>query len=193
MTRPIDMHTFKASGKSLFDIQPEYCRQKIEPVPIDDTYLKPHVKRVLFFDPSLIYNKINDRGLRNPFLRISSVSITSIFSKIEGGFCSCGCGIELSGRKSRWASDSCKLFANAIFNIIAGNTQTLRLYRSRLIGGIKCEVCGVQDDLGNPIELDHLYPVKFGGGGGWISNYQFKCRRCHREKTNNDFGFKSKK
>ena len=32
------------------------------------------------------------------------------------------------------------------------------------------------------------FPVKFGGAGGWLSNYEFKCKNA-TEKTNKDFGF----
>lgn len=39
-------------------------------------------------------------------------------------------------------------------------------------------------------EIDHRWPVKFGGGGGWLSNYKKLCKTCHRKKTNSDFGWK---
>lgn len=40
------------------------------------------------------------------------------------------------------------------------------------------------------VKLDHIVPVKFGGGGCWLNNYQLLCHNCHVQKTNLDFGWK---
>lgn len=45
----------------------------------------------------------------------------------------------------------------------------------------------------SPLKVDHIFPVKLGGGGGWLSNYQLLCHKCHVEKTNEDFGWKQPK
>jgi 5-methylcytosine-specific restriction endonuclease McrA len=51
----------------------------------------------------------------------------------------------------------------------------------------KCNHCGAEDCI---LDLDHKTPVKFSGGGKWLDNYQYLCKKCHRIKTNSDFGWK---
>lgn len=38
-------------------------------------------------------------------------------------------------------------------------------------------------DMASKIHLDHTLPVKKGGGGCWLSNYQLLCEECHKIKT----------
>lgn len=180
---------FKKSGKKLFDIQPESSRKQLD-ISLIPNNVDKKFRRILEFDPTDIYNRINELGLLNPFLRKSSVGMDHLFPN-QDGKCACGCGKELTGRRKRWASKECSEFAIRVFWIIGGYTATLRLLRSAYIGGYKCEVCN-ESEIYKSVELDHVFPVKFGGGGGWLSNYQFKCKKCHREKTNSDFGYKSK-
>jgi len=188
VNRPIDLHTFKKQGLRLFDIQPVECRQPLNLDNNNAVKWKPVPKRIFFFDPTPLYEKINEAKVLNPYQRQCTVSINFLFDN-KGKMCACGCGKELSGRQKRWSSKECNDFAFAVFAIISGYANTLRQYRNIFIGGYKCEICGKPEDH-EAIELDHIYPVKFGGGGGWLSNYQFKCKKCHREKTNKDFGFK---
>lgn len=188
VNRPADLSTFRKQELGLFDIQPYECRKPLELPTNNAVNWKPIPKRVFFFDPTPLYERINEAKVLNPFQRQCTVSMTFLFIN-EDNKCGCGCGKELSGRKKRWASKECSDFAFAVFAIIGGYTNTLRNYRSLFIGGAKCEICNDIPQY-EPLELDHIYPVKFGGGGGWLSNYQFKCKQCHREKTNKDFGFK---
>lgn len=176
--------------KKLFDIQPPECRKPLE-LPINAVNWKPIVKRVFFFDPTPLYERINEANKLNPYQRQCTVSMTFLFQNNDNK-CACGCGVELIGRRKRWASKECSDFSYNVFAIISGYTNTLRAFRSAYIGGYRCEVCN-EPEIYEPVELDHIYPVKFGGGGGWLSNYQFKCKKCHREKTNKDFGFKEHK
>ncbi|MFN8296759.1 MAG: HNH endonuclease signature motif containing protein [Chitinophagales bacterium] len=148
------------------------------------------ISRVLNFNPKDLYDRINDLGCLDPYLRHPKVSLSIIFPK-QGRFCSCGCGIELKGRQTRWSNKQCSDFAVNIFNIINGRVETIKFFRSKIIGGLKCEKCGESEHF-FAHDLDHIIPVAHGGGGGWISNYQILCKKCHREKTNNDFGFKLK-
>jgi len=187
VVKPIDLRSFKQSNLKLFDVQPKECRMPL-PVPKGAVKWKPIVKRVFFFDPTPLYERINEANLLNPYQRQCTVSISFLFENKDNK-CACGCGKELTGRQKRWATKECNDFAFAVFAIIGGYTNTLRQYRNLFIGGYKCEICGEPEHY-EPVELDHIYPVKFGGGGGWLSNYQFKCKKCHREKTNKDFGFK---
>ena len=115
-----------------------------------------------------------------------------LFPDKKDGLCSCGCGIPINGKNRRWATDDCRKFADAIFAIIGGYSGDIRRILRHYACGYICEICEAKDSPENPIELDHIFPVKFGGGGGWLSNYMFKCRKCHREKTNSDFGWKQK-
>ena len=170
----------------LFEIQPEWCRQKIDTPPIDK-YILPYQKKVIEFDPSVIYQRINELNVARPFERHHSIGMALLFPP-NGSFCACGCGELLTGRRRRWASDDCNNFADSVFSIIAGYRDTIAFYIG-LIKGYSCIKCNKSNDC----ELDHIHPIKFGGGNSWLSNYEFKCKPCHREKTNTDFGFKKPK
>jgi 5-methylcytosine-specific restriction endonuclease McrA len=191
MTAIKDLSSFKKTGSKLYDIQPSWCRKPLDLINNNAIILNPIVKRVFFFDPTHIYDKINQKNLLNPYQRRCSVPMSELFED-KNGKCACGCGKQLEGRRKRWTTDECNSFANMVFQIISGDATTLRMLRSRYAGGYNCEICGM-NDYNEVIELDHIFPVKFGGGGGWLSNYQFKCKKCHREKTNADFGFKKPK
>jgi 5-methylcytosine-specific restriction endonuclease McrA len=189
VNRPVDLRSFQSSGLKLYDIQPPECRM---PLKIENSRdWKTIPKRVFNFDPTHIYDRINESNMLNPYQRHCSVPMSFLFQK-KNGVCSCGCGLKLEGRRKRWATDECKRFGEVVFGIIAGYANILRTYRWLFTGSVKCEICDERDSPENAIELDHLHPVKFGGGGGWLSNYQFKCKRCHRKKTNKDFGHKQK-
>ena len=176
---------WKESNLKLFDVQPEYARK-----PLSDIELKcaESIKRVLFFDPTEIYNRINSEfDSFNPFSRHPYITVGFLFPTIEN-LCACGCGKELTGRRKRYATDSCGQFVTRIYFILTGRKNTISNLLGKYNGGQKVCKCG----SGLDIELDHLHSVAFGGGGGWLSNYEFKCKKCHREKTNSDFGFKTK-
>lgn len=157
-------------------------------------FRQQHHGRVMFFDPKEVFERVKI----NHFQRHPSVSILSIFPPLEG-ICSCGCGQILSGRRSRWATDDCMNFATAVRFIIAGDMKTIGRYL-RYYYGWNCSKCGCDDkghDMGangvvSWIKIDHIIPVKNGGGGWWLSNYQLICHDCHVNKTKEDFGWKGK-
>lgn len=93
--------------------------------------------------------------------------------------CGCGCGVELTGKKKRWASSSCADRAYSYFSIIKGNNSAIRAALFAIDAGY-CRACGVFDDNW---QADHVLPVEFGGGGCDISNLQTLCCECHKEKT----------
>lgn len=176
--------------KKLFDIQPKECRAPLVIIKNIKNKWSQAAKRIFLFDPTALYERINEADLLNPYKRRHTVSIIFLFQSIDNK-CACGCGVKLKGKQTKWASKLCNNFGFQVFSIISGQTKELRRLRSAFIGGYKCETCGLSE-TSIDYELDHIYPVKFGGGGGWISNYQFKCKKCHREKTNKDFGFKQR-
>jgi len=109
------------------------------------------------------------------------------------------CDIYSGGDTSSWGcvvfKDDEVLFEDFAFNvfaIISGYSNTISNFIRHYYGSDNCHVCD-GNILYETNELDHIYPVKFGGGGGWLSNYKYKCKKCHREKTNTDFGFKQAK
>ncbi len=134
-------------------------------------------ERVLFFDPTDIYNRIKI----DPFKRIHAISITSMFPDIEGK-CACGCGLDLPPRRSRFSTENCSRFAWAVRNIICNAHQAPSKFINKYYGN-KCSEC----DSINGLELDHIIGVKHGGGGCWLSNYRWLCKVCHNDKTNKDF------
>jgi 5-methylcytosine-specific restriction endonuclease McrA len=158
--------------------------QKKEVRPCEDYQL-----RVLFLDPKSIYDRINV----NHFVRVQSISIADIFPLNEN-LCGCGCGSQVTGRRRRWAKDSCKYFAQAVWGIINGHSEIISSYLNLYNGSIACVKCGLTDSYKefkngmsvNAIHKDHIIPVFKGGGGCWLSNYQYLCDACHKEKTKND-------
>ena len=140
--------------------------------------------RVMFFSPEAIYERVNIK----PFSRIQAhLSFKDMFPDKQNGKCSCGCEALLTGRRRRWASEDCTRFACAVWAIIDGQAGVLEYYVRRY-NGKKCAICGSRQDL----KVDHIVPVKHGGGGCWLSNFQLLCHTCHVEKTNKDFGWKQK-
>lgn len=138
-------------------------------------------ERVLFFDPKEIYDRIKI----DAFTRIHTISIFKVFPDIPGK-CACGCGLELKGRHSRFSTVSCSRFAWAVRNIICNVHKMPGSFITKYYGN-KCDEC--KENNGD--ELDHIIGVKHGGGGCWLSNYRWLCYKCHRNKTNVDFGFKA--
>jgi len=82
----------------------------------------------------------------------------------------------------------CANFASNVCSILNNNFQVPSKYITHYYG-YKCSVCDGKDNL----ELDHLHGVKQGGGGAWLSNYKWKCKTCHVDKTNQTFGRKQYK
>jgi len=168
------------SGKIL-EVQPEWCRQPLPTIELRFE-IADWQKRVLFFDPTEAYKRLNAHI--NPFHRYISTSIGIIFPKNDNKTCGCGCGRKLVGRQTRWAAEECNRFAVDVHFIIAGHMQIIDKYL-HIYYGFGCSECGR-----NSYEIDHQWPIKFGGGGGWLSNYKKLCTSCHRKKTNKDFGWK---
>lgn len=171
------------------ELQPESCRLPLPKKEIihNEWIVSEHpeyieyYERVLFFDPTEIYKRIKI----DPFKRIHSISITTFFPDIPGK-CSCGCGLDLPARRSRFATENCSRFAWAVRNIICNAYQMPGKFITKYSGN-GCDEC--KDAPGH--ELDHIIGVKHGGGGCWLSNYRWLCKKCHRNKTNIDFGFKA--
>lgn len=140
--------------------------------------------RVIFFDPAPVYQRLTI----NPYSRLQAhLAFKDMFPDRKDGLCSCGCQAPLTGRRRRWASDDCSKFALAVWAIIDGQPGTFEYYVAKY-NGRKCAVCRSRRDL----KVDHIVPVKHGGGGCWLSNFQLLCHGCHVEKTNKDFGWKRK-
>jgi hypothetical protein len=142
----------------------------------------PRIQRVLSFDPSELYK----RTVIDLYKRTQSLKTKELFPPKEG-ICSCGCEKILSGRRTRWASNDCSLFATDVWAILSGYRNTIDFYLKRLLE-YKCERCDASSDL----KIDHIKPVKLGGGGCWLDNFQYLCHSCHVQKTNEDFGWKGK-
>ena len=153
------------------------------PLPFKSVKLKyAWQERVLFLNPAFIYQRLSI----NTYKRTQShLAFANLFPNIQNGYCSCGCGALLTGRRRRWAHHDCTNFALAVWRIIDGQTETLEFYVAKYFGK-KCAVCRSRRAL----KVDHVVPVKFGGGGCWLSNLQLLCHACHVNKTNVDFGWK---
>ncbi|WP_034256933.1 HNH endonuclease [Adhaeribacter aquaticus] len=145
----------------------------------------PWQNRVIFFDPTEIYRRLPI----NLYQRLQThMAFKDMFPDRKDGFCSCGCGEPLSGRRRRWVSDDCSKFALAVWGIIDGQVGHIEYYVAKYNQRV-CAICRARRDL----KVDHIVPVKHGGGGCWLSNFQLLCHTCHVSKTNKDFGWKQKK
>lgn len=141
-------------------------------------------QRILFFDPSEVYSRIENKI--DPFKRHqNNLSIAMLFPKNTDGICRCGCGEK---SKLSWASSDCSDFAYRVYDIISYGTSRARFLMKMYYG----DLC--QNNCGNEwSDIDHIIPVKHGGGGCWLSNFKPLCKECHRDKTNKDFGYVSYK
>jgi 5-methylcytosine-specific restriction endonuclease McrA len=143
---------------------------------------EPYRLRVLRFDPINLPNVFTPK----PYSRHQCISVEDIFPKRYDKKCACGCNKRLEGRQIRWATEDCSNYAVAVRFIVAGSTATIARYL-RLYYGWKCSKCGCEDkghDFGmngivSWIKIDHIIPVKHGGGACWLSNYQLLCHDCH--------------
>lgn len=175
---------------NLFKVQPEFCRKPLPKKDIiyTDWLQETHPEtvrvrnRVLSFDPTELYDRIHH--IINPFERIQGMRMDKYFPN-DGKKCGCGCGKIPKGRRTRWATEECSRFAYHVCAIICNTHQYPGIYIT-LYYGYECIECKTTDNL----QLDHIFPVKKGGAGGWLSNYQYLCHTCHVSKTNKDFNRK---
>lgn len=140
--------------------------------------VKSHQRRIVLFDPTEVYSHITI----NKFERFQNISIEDIFP-IRDEVCNCGCGLILEGRRFRWATEECKLFAQGVWGIIKGHPGFYKYSLMAYHEEWKCCRCGNNGD----VQMDHIVPIMKGGGGCWLSNFQLLCKRCHKFKTSKDF------
>lgn len=146
--------------------------------------------RVMFFDP-IVIERLIQQGVINPWERFQhGLKWMHLFPCVEGSKqCACGCGKELKGRQTRWASKECQDFAGDVHKIIYGDTsQTIYRYLVFYYGP-KCCKCE-SPTPGDTLYVDHITAVTNGGGGSWLSNFQLLCRYHHEKKTKSDINFK---
>jgi 5-methylcytosine-specific restriction endonuclease McrA len=108
------------------------------------------------------------------------LTLKDIYPSISG-YCACGCGQPLTGKKRKWHSEECRDLAFVNFAVIKGDISIIRQQLFEIDNGA-CRKCGVITDNW---EADHILPVSEGGGGCELSNYQTLCSECHKEKTHN--------
>ena len=156
-----------------------------KPLPYKELEFHGHEwnRNVMFFDPRPVLERVKiDHSKRHPSVRIGDIF------PANGSICSCGCNRPLSGRRKRWYSSDCSKFANAVWAIFSGRLEFVRNRIAKYYGW-KCAHCGEET---TDLHCDHILPVKHGGGGWWLGNYQLLCHKCHKIKTNQDFNYKSK-
>ena len=140
--------------------------------------------RLLFYDPKEVYERASQ--LIDPFKRTQNKLSTEIlFPKRNDGICRCGCERE---SKSMWHSQDCSNFAYRVYSIICYGTADVKNLM-RTYYGYKCQNCNKNDWE----DIDHIIPVKHGGGGCWLSNFFPLCKKCHKDKTKKDFNWKEYK
>jgi len=115
----------------------------------------------------------------NKFARTQTGFTLNDFAPTLDNKCGCGCNVELTGRKTRWASLECSKRAYIKFSLLKGNTSTIRTALYKIDNGF-CRSCGVYDEKW---QADHIVPVHLGGGGCEIDNFQTLCNSCHLEKS----------
>lgn len=173
----------------------------------DITHVYPLYQRVLMCDPNIFYQRIYEWNKSivgskiefSHYKRQNYLTKGVLFPQENNTKCSCGCGNELKGRRTRWATDKCVIFSNIVRSIISGDTKVVRNILENSLG-LNCKVCGIDENtahelyhkdtksgiINSQIHLDHIIPVYKGGGGCWLGNYQFLCSKCHKEKTKKD-------
>ena len=118
----------------------------------------------------------------NQFARYQKgLNTLQIFPNRNDGKCACGCGKGMREGRKRWFSDECKDYAVTITLIVKGDQRVIRdqlFYRDKGV----CASCGSQTENW---DADHKLPVKDGGGGCLLDNFQTLCQKCHKKKTEN--------
>lgn len=154
-----------------------------KPLPYKELDSEEYIIRLLFEDPKYVYDRVKD--LFNPLLRYNKqIAFNQLFPDSKDGLCSCGCGKPVKKSKKNWASNECQKFAIGAWMIITGNTQYIHGILKHYTPEACCK-CG-----NAPCEADHIIPVNQGGGGSWLSNFQFLCKECHKIKTREDNNWK---
>ena len=110
----------------------------------------------------------------------TGLTLNYLFPKIDS-FCACGCGKQLSGKKSKWYSDACRTSSYIKFAIVKGDNRIIRQEVFKRDQGF-CRNCGVLD---KNWQADHIQEVYRGGAACSIDNLQTLCLDCHKEKTYN--------
>lgn len=120
----------------------------------------------------------------DPFKRYQQdLSMMDLFPDLKNGRCTCGCGLELDGRKRKWATYDCRIKAVIFYFVIKGDNATIRnVVFSRDKGC--CANCG---NCSEDWQADHITPVHKGGGGCYLENFQTLCKRCHIDKSILDY------
>lgn len=143
---------------------------------------------------NLDINSISGFNKIDKFKRQQSISFELLFPKKRDGFCDCGCGKPLEGKRTRYSTEECSKFAQGVWGVLCGHTQTLDLFLNIKFKHWACCRCDIMDKykvyknglVVNAIQKDHIIPVHKGGGGCWLDNYQLLCDDCHKEKTKKD-------
>lgn len=154
------------------------------------------IEKILAYDPTEVISRANPKK----YNRTQSFLMRKLFPN-DGNTCACGCGKELSGRRTRWATDACTKLPTLIYEVLAGRMATIYKIIAKRDGEC-CRACGKSaeelremrrnwvpkplNSLNNPLEVDHVVPVYKGGGGCWLDGYQLLCWLCHKKKTKED-------
>lgn len=121
--------------------------------------------------------------IADPFKRYQKqLCIGDLFPDRVDKTCACGCGVQLTGRKRRWATKECEKKSFQYFSIKQGNITTIRMALYNIDRGA-CRMCG---EITDNWHADHIIPVHKGGGFCEIGNFQTLCIDCHKEKTKID-------
>lgn len=141
------------------------------------------IQRVLAFDATAAIARGFERGALQAHVRFQAyATIPDFFEQPAPKECTCGCGLPLTGRRRRWATDECADFGLVVMSILKCDADLIRRYLIEQHGE-GCKHCGV---TGEPLQVDHIIPVHQGGGGRWLDNYQLLCVDCHKIKTKQD-------
>lgn len=157
-----------------------------KPLENKELVLEEYLSRLFFEDPAPHYERVKEWF--QPLTRYNKhIAFNQMFPDSTNGICSCGCGKPVKKSKKNWATNECQKYAIGVWLIITGNTQyihgVLKHYTPEA-----CIKCG-----NSPCEADHIVAVNQGGGGSWLSNFQFLCKECHKIKTRLDNGWKEMK
>lgn len=166
----------------ILQVQPEWCRK---PLPYKKGLIveEPYLERLMSYDPTVLYDRIQEKI--DPFKRYNFINFVELFPP-QSIICACGCGKKTD---SIYYDRHCQFFAISVWEIIGGRQPFLEEIFKLYNGNDLCVNCNERKFK----EIDHLYPVSKGGGGCWLSNFQPLCKKCHTEKTRNDFGWEKLK
>lgn len=136
-------------------------------------------------------NKTLKKVKLDKYSRVQKITFNELFPYRDDKKCRCGCNKVVIYPKRFWASKDCSSRASMTYLFLKGDSTTIR-YLVRERDKKVCIVCKKKIEIGEDWDADHIVPVKQGGGGCSLDNFQTLCKYHHKQKHKSKNGKNNK-